>query len=117
MACRFASWPTRRSPDSGNPTTDGVRFEPCLLAMTLTSLPSMMATTEFVVPRSMPTILPMGASRLCRRSKRKLFANRPRSVYLYLTGLQWDANAPKGPGSAYVRVTEGAVRDVLGPAL
>src|SRR5439155_23463789 len=42
------------------PTTEGVRFEPCSLGMTLTSLPSMMATTEFVVPRSMPTILPMG---------------------------------------------------------
>src|SRR5438105_9571695 len=59
MACRLASWPTSRSPDSGKPTTEGVRFDPCLLGMTLTSLPSMMATTEFVVPRSMPTILLM----------------------------------------------------------
>src|SRR6185436_1164234 len=60
MACRFASWPTSRSPDSGKPTTEGVRFEPCLLGMTLTSLPSITQTTEFVVPRSMPTILPIG---------------------------------------------------------
>jgi len=42
-----------------NPTMEGVRFEPCLLAMTLVSLPSMMATTELVVPRSIPMILPI----------------------------------------------------------
>src|SRR6185369_13303429 len=67
MAWRLANWPTRVSPDSVNPTTDGVRFDPCLLGMTLTSLPSITATTEFVVPRSMPTILPMVASAFLRR--------------------------------------------------
>src|SRR6185312_17226355 len=40
-------------------TTDGVRRAPSSLEMTLGSLPSMIATTELVVPRSMPMILPI----------------------------------------------------------
>src|SRR6202023_1373898 len=39
-------------------TTDGVVRPPSSLAMTLGSPPSMTATTEFVVPRSMPIVLP-----------------------------------------------------------
>src|SRR5579862_6336576 len=117
MAWRLASWPTSRSPDSGKPTTDGVRFDPCLFGMTLTSFPSITQTTEFVVPRSMPTILPIGlsASRICRISMCKLFANRPRSDYLHPAGPQRDTHGLGGPFSTNVRVTEGAVRDVLGP--
>ena len=38
---------------------DGVVRSPSEFSMTLTSLPSMTATQEFVVPRSMPIILPM----------------------------------------------------------
>src|SRR5829696_4486196 len=51
--------PTRTSPFSSSATTDGVNRDPSSFAMTLGSLPSMIATTEFVVPRSMPMILPM----------------------------------------------------------
>src|SRR5262245_49749946 len=38
---------------------DGVVRSPSEFSMTLTSLPSMTATQEFVVPRSMPMILPI----------------------------------------------------------
>src|SRR6516165_2788328 len=56
IACRLAGSPTRRSPLSVKATTDGVRRLPSWLGMTFTSLPSMTATTEFVVPKSMPII-------------------------------------------------------------
>src|SRR5882672_8213219 len=57
MAWRLATWPTRRSPVLVKPTTDGVVRPPSSLGMTLGSPPSMTATTELVVPRSIPIIL------------------------------------------------------------
>ena len=56
-AWRLAAWPTRRSPDSVNATIEGVMLLPSALGMTLGDLPSMTATHEFVVPRSMPITL------------------------------------------------------------
>src|SRR5262245_10037403 len=56
-AWRLAGAPTRRAPFSWNATTEGVRREPSRFWMTFTSPPSITETTEFVVPRSMPTIL------------------------------------------------------------
>ena len=58
------------SPLSVKATTLGVRRLPSWLGMTLTSPPSMTATTEFVVPRSMPMIFSsaMGVSSLCQCS-------------------------------------------------
>ena len=56
-ACRLATWPTRRSPVLVNATTDGVRRPPSGFVMTTGSPPSITATTEFVVPRSIPIIL------------------------------------------------------------
>ena len=58
-AWRLATWPTSRSPDLVKPTTDGVIRLPSGLVMTTGSPPSITATTEFVVPRSMPIILLM----------------------------------------------------------
>ena len=58
-AWRLASWPTNRSPVLVKATTDGMVRPPSAEAMTVGSPPSMTATTEFVVPRSMPMILPM----------------------------------------------------------
>src|SRR5664279_6317435 len=58
-AWRFASWPTRRSPVFVNATTDGTVRPPSADAITVGSPPSITATTEFVVPRSIPMILPM----------------------------------------------------------
>ena len=54
-ACRLATSPTRTSAFLANATTDGVVREPSALAMTVGSPPSRMATTELVVPRSIPT--------------------------------------------------------------
>ena len=57
-AWRFATWPTRRSPfPLANATTDGVVRPPSGLVMTVGLSPSMTATTELVVPRSIPMIL------------------------------------------------------------
>src|SRR5205823_9356013 len=56
IAWRLAGSPTRRSPLSVKATTLGVRRLPSWLGMTLASLPSITATTEFVVPRSIPMI-------------------------------------------------------------
>src|SRR5688500_10739926 len=58
-AWRLATSPTSTSPDLENPTTEGVVRAPSALAMTVDSPPSRTATTEFVVPRSMPTALAM----------------------------------------------------------
>src|SRR5437762_11072016 len=56
-ACRRASWPTRRSPDLVKATTEGVVRPPSAFGITTGSPTSMTATTEFVVPRSMPMTL------------------------------------------------------------
>ena len=57
-ACRFATWPTSRSPSFVSATTDGVVRAPSWLTMTVGWPPSMTATTELVVPRSIPITLP-----------------------------------------------------------
>ncbi len=57
MAWRLATWPTSRSPLFENATTEGVVRLPSAFGMTTGSPPSMTATHEFVVPRSMPMIL------------------------------------------------------------
>src|ERR1700733_5629745 len=56
IAWRFATWPTSRSPLFVKPTTDGVVRPPSSLGITLGSPPSITATTEFVVPKSIPII-------------------------------------------------------------
>src|ERR1700723_3857395 len=59
IACRFAICPTKRSPPSVKPTIDGVVREPSELGITTGSEPSITATQELVVPRSMPITLLM----------------------------------------------------------
>src|SRR3954462_12248536 len=56
-AWRLATCPTRRSPVLVKATTEGVSRPPSGFVMTTGSPPSMTATTELVVPRSMPMIL------------------------------------------------------------
>ena len=56
-AWRLATSPTRTSPVFDRATTEGVVREPSALGMTVGSPPSSTATTEFVVPRSIPTAL------------------------------------------------------------
>src|SRR5712671_81947 len=67
-AWRFAAWPTRRSPDSVNATIEGVVRMPSLFSITLAFLPSITATQELVVPRSMPITLLIGTS--CNKQDR-----------------------------------------------
>ena len=59
IAWRFATSPIRTSPLLANATTDGVVRAPSAFAMTTGSPPSRTATTELVVPRSIPTALAM----------------------------------------------------------
>src|SRR6266566_3086822 len=59
IACRLATWPTRISPSFVNPTTEGVRRLPSWFAITVGLPPSTTATTELVVPRSMPITFAM----------------------------------------------------------
>src|SRR6185436_10335007 len=59
MAWRLATWPTSRSPVLVKATTDGVVRWPSALGITVGFPPSMTATHELVVPRSMPMILPI----------------------------------------------------------
>src|SRR5262249_33549392 len=58
-AWRLAGWPTRRSPSSVKATIEGVVRMPSAFSITFGVLPSMTATHELVVPRSMPMTLPM----------------------------------------------------------
>src|SRR5438876_10091035 len=57
IACRFAIWPTSRSPASVKPTIEGVVRLPSEFGITTGSPPSMTATQLLVVPRSMPITL------------------------------------------------------------
>ena len=56
-AWRLAIWPTSRSPSLVNATTEGVVRPPSAFGITTGSPPSSTATTELVVPRSMPMTL------------------------------------------------------------
>src|ERR1041385_6974601 len=58
-ACRLAACPTRRSPSPVNATIEGVVRPPSEFSMTLGDEPSMTATHELVVPRSIPITLAM----------------------------------------------------------
>src|SRR5213082_2982034 len=58
-AWRLAGWPTRRSPSSVNATIEGVVRMPSAFSITFGVLPSITATHELVVPRSIPMTLPM----------------------------------------------------------
>src|SRR5256884_8548397 len=60
-ACRLATWPTSRSSVLVMATTDGVVRPPSWLGITTGSPPCITATTEFVVPKSIPIILLIAA--------------------------------------------------------
>src|SRR3954453_11819912 len=64
-AWRLATVPTRRSPDWAKATTDGVVRPPSAFSMTVGSPPSRTAMHEFIVPRSIPMVLAMGAGSPC----------------------------------------------------
>ena len=64
MAWRFATKPTNLSPAFVNATTDGVVLPPSAFGITTESPPTMTATQEFVVPRSMPIVFPISITSL-----------------------------------------------------
>ncbi len=57
-AWRLATVPTSRSPPSVKATTDGVVRPPSAFSSTVGSPPSITATQELVVPRSIPIVFP-----------------------------------------------------------
>jgi len=58
-ACLLAVSPTNLSPSFVNATIEGVVLLPSTLAITTASPPSITDTHEFVVPKSIPIILPI----------------------------------------------------------
>src|SRR3954465_2912231 len=58
-AWRLAGWPTSRSPSSLKATMEGVVRIPSAFSLPFGDFPSITATHEFVVPRSMPMTFPM----------------------------------------------------------
>src|SRR5438105_15789346 len=56
-ACRFAAWPTSRSPLLVKATTEGVVRAPSEFSKTTGSPPSITAMQELVVPKSIPKTL------------------------------------------------------------
>jgi predicted neutral ceramidase superfamily lipid hydrolase len=59
IACLLAAAPTSLSPSLVKAITEGVVLEPYEFSMTLGVLPSMIATQELVVPRSIPMTAPV----------------------------------------------------------
>jgi len=55
----LAVWPTKTSPSFVNATIEGVVRSPSLFSITFGLPPSMIATQELVVPKSMPITLPI----------------------------------------------------------
>lgn len=64
LTCLLAGVPTSLSPSGVKATTDGVVLDPSAFSNTFGVLPSITATQEFVVPRSMPHTAPRTASEL-----------------------------------------------------
>src|SRR6185295_888580 len=73
-AWRLAGCPTRRSPSSVKATIDGVVRMPSAFSMTFGVEPSITATHELVVPRSMPMTLPIVVPLDLRQAGRALVA-------------------------------------------
>src|SRR5579884_814354 len=90
IACRRATWPTSRSPVLGlTATTDGVKRLPSAFSSTVGSPASMIATTELVVPRSMPrtfAIVPL-----------HLYQNRSCAYVCVLGSLERPDGCERGP--------------------
>src|SRR5690625_1129627 len=101
-ACRLAISPTRTSSDLLKATTDGVVRAPSAFAMTVGSPPSSTLTTELVVPRSIPTALPMSFPpfRLVLECSRLKFALR--SARIQIENLKLESNRLNYGGRAYM---------------
>ena len=117
-AWRLATSPTSTSPFLAKATTDGVVRAPSALAMTVGSPPSRTLTTEFVVPRSMPT-----ARAIVNTSMKKLSftgssmpdgcegVNRGESLALNFIAPLSGGRPVREAGGGLDRPGEGALRD------
>src|SRR5262245_51082342 len=81
-AWRLATWPTSRSAFLVMATTEGVVRAPSWLGMTTGSPPCMTATTEFVVPKSIPIILLIALVPLLFQAQNLLCGTDPRRSFL-----------------------------------
>jgi hypothetical protein len=81
---RFAGRPTSFSPSSVKATIDGVVFIPSALTMTLGWPPSITATHEFVVPRSIPITFDISACSFYMAA-----AGRSSSAPRYVRQMRW----------------------------
>src|SRR5215208_757022 len=86
-AWRLAGCPTSRSPSSVKATIEGVVRMPSAFSMTFGVLPSITATQELVVPRSIPMTLPISISSLLRQAGRTLDGTRRKVSALILRKL------------------------------
>src|ERR1700730_16562007 len=84
MLWRLAGWPTRTCPSSVNATIDGVVRPPSAFSITLALFPSITATQELVVPRSIPIAFAMSGLLVSRRAR---IASTPGSDRA--SGLSW----------------------------
>src|SRR5690606_34091534 len=86
---------------------DGVVRAPSLFSMTLTLSPSITATQELVVPRSIPIILPISLLlHIARRSRIRQPARLNVDLYLRLYGDAVRAfKGPKSPGPIFSVLT------------
>lgn len=86
-ACLLAAAPTNLSPSLVKATTEGVVLAPSAFSITLGVLPSINATQELVVPRSIPITSPvfLVAKKLCSREFLKtvliIFTNQEFIIY------------------------------------
>src|ERR1041384_5180459 len=98
-AWRLAAWPTSRSPESVKATIEGVVRAPSEFSITLVSPPSMTATQELVVPRSIPMTFAMTAlSSLGRSLRPRRHPADPQICYLpEKPGQDRGYIGPKGP--------------------
>ena len=98
IAWRLATSPTRTSPVFENATTDGVVRPPSELGATTGSPASRTATTELVVPRSIPTALDMSSCLL----EGGLYANDARSLSVWVSTLGFGRTFPKLDRQGYI---------------
>ena len=114
-ACRLAGWPTRRSSEFEKATTEGVVRAPSAFSITRGVEPSMTATHELVVPRSIPITLaivfiPFFSEIALPRSGTSQRSNRVKinALKRVWTDLQNPVERPQGP-SGSPAIYEGVV--------
>src|SRR5512139_1178031 len=95
-AWRLADCPTSTSSSLVKATIEGVVRSPSLFSITRGLPPSMIATQELVVPRSMPMTLAMEGTPSNQEFNDRLGGGRPRGIQVSSPGDR--ARGPRAPG-------------------